>query len=618
MSKKIIIGANGSSSIGLDADLLLAGRLLITADSGGGKSWALRVLLEQAFGKIQTITLDPEGEFASLREKYPFVLAGKGGDTPVDIRSAGMLAHRLLKLRVSAVCDLYELRASERHAWVKAFLHALIEAPKELRTPLLLCMDELHMFAPEKGQGESEARQEVIDVATRGRKRGICLVGITQRLAMLDKNVTSQLQNRLVGAQFEEVNIKTAVRLLGIQPGKEEREFHKQIQQMDPGFFFALGRAISKERILVAVRDVETSHPKAFQKHTAPLPPTPEKIKHLLPQLADLPKEAEDKVRSETEMRKEIRLLKDKLSVAEKAQERASSKVSVSSPVDAAASRLQSQTIRNLHSFLEEAMKVLAKINAIGFDEAAIQPEEIRAALEKGIAEVARAAGQKIETRKREFMSLKAEADRLISKLQAALADTARPITVAVDIVQNEAVTVRPTRPREHISSAVASDSGLSRPQLLLLQSLREMEAIGRTVVSRSWLAFVAGVSSKSSGFEKNISTLSSHQMIRYPKPGTVSLTDEGRSLTRDVDVPITSRDLLNRVSQIISGPQAKLLEVLYEKHPGSLSRAELAQEANVSENSSGFEKNVSTLSSRELITYPVPGQVRCSDWLFF
>ena len=300
--------------VAFDTDLLLATRLLITADSGGGKSWLGRRLFEQAFGKVQQIIVDPEGEFASLREKFPFVLVGKGGDTPADVRSAALLAHRLLKLRVSAICDLYELKPDDRHVWVRNFCEALIEAPKELRTPLILALDEMHMFAPEKGQGESEAKAQVIDVGTRGRKRGSCLVGMTQRLAMLDKSVTSQLQNRLVGGQFEEVNIVTAFKLFGIPPGAPQREFREQIQLLDPGQFFAYGRAISRERILLKVGDVQTSHPKAFEKHTAPPPPTPEKVKKLLPQLADLPQEAEKKAFTEAEYKKQIRELTQKLS----------------------------------------------------------------------------------------------------------------------------------------------------------------------------------------------------------------------------------------------------------------------------------------------------------------
>lgn len=77
---KIILGTADGKNIGFDLDLLLATRLLIQAGSGGGKSWALRRLMEQAFGKVQIICIDPEGEFSTLREKYDFVLAGKGGE----------------------------------------------------------------------------------------------------------------------------------------------------------------------------------------------------------------------------------------------------------------------------------------------------------------------------------------------------------------------------------------------------------------------------------------------------------------------------------------------------------------------------------------------------------
>lgn len=66
----------------MDIDVLLRTRLLVQADSGGGKSWLLRRIAEQLFGKVQVIIIDPEGEFATLREKYGYVLVGKGGETP--------------------------------------------------------------------------------------------------------------------------------------------------------------------------------------------------------------------------------------------------------------------------------------------------------------------------------------------------------------------------------------------------------------------------------------------------------------------------------------------------------------------------------------------------------
>jgi len=146
---KIVIGKCGVRNVSIDLDVLLRTRLLVQSNSGGGKSWAIRRLCEQAFGKVQIIVIDPEGEFASLREKFGFVLVGQGGETPADTRSAGLLAQRLLEIRASAVCDIYEAfrkSPSQRRAWVAAFLESLVDAPKTLWHPVLVIVDESHKF----------------------------------------------------------------------------------------------------------------------------------------------------------------------------------------------------------------------------------------------------------------------------------------------------------------------------------------------------------------------------------------------------------------------------------------------------------------------------------------
>lgn len=87
-----------SDSLALDLDRLVDTRLLIQANSGGGKSWCLRRLLEQTHGRVQHLVIDPEGEFASLRERFDYVLAARtGGDTAADPRTARLLAERLLR-----------------------------------------------------------------------------------------------------------------------------------------------------------------------------------------------------------------------------------------------------------------------------------------------------------------------------------------------------------------------------------------------------------------------------------------------------------------------------------------------------------------------------------------
>src|SRR3990167_9957285 len=106
----------------IDLPKLIDSKLLVQANSGGGKSWLLRRILEQSHGKVQQIILDPEGEFGTLREKYDYILAGKGGDTPAEPRSAALLAKRLLELQGSAIIDLYELNPQERKHFVRLFL----------------------------------------------------------------------------------------------------------------------------------------------------------------------------------------------------------------------------------------------------------------------------------------------------------------------------------------------------------------------------------------------------------------------------------------------------------------------------------------------------------------
>src|SRR5581483_633189 len=67
---KIVIGQHAGKDVRIDLDTLLRTRMLIQANSGKGKSFLLRRLAEQLFGKVQVIILDPEGEFATLREKF--------------------------------------------------------------------------------------------------------------------------------------------------------------------------------------------------------------------------------------------------------------------------------------------------------------------------------------------------------------------------------------------------------------------------------------------------------------------------------------------------------------------------------------------------------------------
>ena len=284
-----VLGLSCADEVRVDIDLerLIETRMLIQANSGAGKSWAIRRILEQTHGKVQQIVLDIEDEFHTLREKFDYVLASaSGGDCTISVKNAAVLARRLQELGVSAVVGMHELKAHERTAFVRKFLDSLIAAPKNLWHPVLVVIDEAHQFAPQIGQSESASA--VIDLMTRGRKRGIAGVLATQRLSKLHKDCAAEGLNKLIGRAALDVDMKRAADELGFSWKDQQHE----LRRLPAGEFFAFGPAISDTVVRVKIGHVQTTHPKIGQR-SAPIPPPKGKVKEILSKLADLSPVAE-------------------------------------------------------------------------------------------------------------------------------------------------------------------------------------------------------------------------------------------------------------------------------------------------------------------------------------
>lgn len=292
----------------IDIERLIESRLVILANSGAGKSWLIRRIAEQAAGKIQTIILDPEGEFSTLREKFDFLHAGKDADVPAEPKSAALLALKLLELGTSAIVDLYELHPQERQRFVKLFCDALVNCPKELYHPVLIILDEAHDYVPEGKP--SEATYSVEALASKGRKRGQCLVLASQRISKLSKNAASECNNKLIGRASQDIDMKRAGDELGLTKDKIV-----QLRQLKPGEFYAFGPAISDEVQKIQVGDVKTTHAKVgYAAAKAKKTPPTAAIKKVLAKLKDLPEEAVKEARTSAELKQQVRDLSRKLS----------------------------------------------------------------------------------------------------------------------------------------------------------------------------------------------------------------------------------------------------------------------------------------------------------------
>lgn len=303
-----------NETIKINLEKLLTTRLLIQANSGGGKSWLLRKILEETNGKVQQIIIDLEGEFSTLREKYDYLLVAKDGDIPISIKTAELLAKKLLELKVSSILDISELKHHERILFVKRFLDSLVNAPKKLWHSCLVVVDEAHQFCPQSSK--SESANSVIDLMTRGRKRGFCGILATQRISKLNKDACAEANNRLIGRTGLDIDRKRASEELGFTTKTD----NLLLRDLGAGEFFCFGSAISKEIKKVKIGDVKTSHPEIAGEILDKPIETPKNIEKILKSIIDLPKQAEEELKTNEDLQRKVILLKREMGRLKKSQ----------------------------------------------------------------------------------------------------------------------------------------------------------------------------------------------------------------------------------------------------------------------------------------------------------
>lgn len=177
----------------------------ILAKRRAGKSTTARRLTEQLHqAKQQVVVADPKGDWWGLlfgrdgkSPGLPFVvLGGEHGHVPLEVGAGELVAKMVVTERVSLVLDLSQFRKHEVATFMTAFMENLyrLKAQEQYRTPMMLIIDEADAIAPQKPQrGEERMLGAVEDLVRRGGQRGIGVTMITQRSAVLNKNVLTQI-----------------------------------------------------------------------------------------------------------------------------------------------------------------------------------------------------------------------------------------------------------------------------------------------------------------------------------------------------------------------------------------------------------------------------------------
>ncbi len=528
---------NSNQPVTIDIPTLLKTRLLVQANSGGGKSYLLRKILEQTHGDIQQIVLDMEGEFATLREKYDYVLVGKDGDIGINLKIASLLPRKLLELNTSAIIDLYELKHHERILFVKRFLEAMVNTPKSLWKPCMVVVDEAHIFAPEKSK--SESMSAVVDLATRGRKRGFVAVLATQRISKLSKDVCAEMINKLIGRTGLDIDMKRAADELGFVTKQQMLE----LRNLDPGEFFAFGPAISRSVTRIKVNKVVTTHPEAGEyQMERPVPPPRKRVKSVLQKLDNLPQEADEELRTVGELQSKIRMLKRELQKKPK-------------------------------------------------------PEVDTGAITKARHQGAEAArNEAVEVMKQLTTDL-GERDSTLEQIASLATVPKKGRTIKLRELSGEFVA------RRSIQQALPVDNGNGPLRAGAMRMLKAVAMLHPHPITKSQIATLSAFSVKGGTFSTYLSELKRCGWLEQNHNGFISITDEGLANVGDVPpLPTDPNEIVEMWAVKFRSGAARMLRTIAGEYPESISKDNLAEMTGFTASGGTFSTYLSELRRNGLI----------------
>lgn len=280
----------------VDLDALLEFALFVYGVTRSGKTNFNRWVLEQTYGRVQQLVIDADGEYATLRTKdRPYLIVGPGRDVdlPRDRAAVMTLVDGILAHGVSTIFDIHDLDdeppAREQSVVVRAICDTLVRLPERSPKNVLLVLEELQEWAPQNGDAMS-ALSAVRRLAKRGLKRGVTIVGSTQRVSDVSKGVTTQLKSKAIGGTDAD-DVVRALKELGL-PASDRAA----VMDLPQGHFQVKGPAFARHALHVRVPLAETSPPKRRRGDPpAPAAEAPAAIAKLARELARLAESSNDR-----------------------------------------------------------------------------------------------------------------------------------------------------------------------------------------------------------------------------------------------------------------------------------------------------------------------------------
>lgn len=558
-------------------------RLGFVGTAGSGKTYNAGGCVERLLDKgARVVVVDPLDVWWGLRliadglspSRYSMpIFGGPHGDLPLSENAGALIGETVAGMAESCIVSLggLQTKASERR-FMLAFLDAIYR--KANGEPVHLVFDEADLWAPQKSS-EPMLQSRMEEICRRGRVKGLIPWLITQRPAVISKDVLSQVDGLVA---FKLTSSQDRDALEGWIEGQADRAEWKSIRAQLPtmergqGVIWLPGRGVLETALFPPKRTFDSSRtPKRGEKQrSANLQPLD--LGRLKERLAKV--EAEKQADDPKKLRAEI-------------------------------ARLTTENAKLQRS----ALPVQQTIDPMAIDVA--EQRGFRA----GFATAEKQARVALSDRRKFIGDRIAEVVATIDAslgLSLSIPESASPAELAPPRPPIRAQTPRAPAIARSPSPAASGDGSLTNPQRQLLQALAWWQHMGHNQPTRTQVAAIAGWKPKGSNLRNRLTELSTLGLVRYPQAGTVELTERGAAAA---PVPDTGKTLIATIREVLTNPQLQLFDALHD-FGCEIDRAQLAQRIGWEPGGSNLRNRLTELSQIEVVEYPQRGTVMLQGWV--
>ncbi|TAL46045.1 MAG: DUF853 family protein, partial [Salinibacterium sp.] len=507
--------------------------IAILAKRGAGKTNSAVVLVEELHAAgVQFVILDPVGAWWGIRSSgdggspgLPVpILGGQHGDVPLEPAAGAIAADVVVDHGASLLLDLSDFPSKSAHArFVVDFCERLFRRKARDRTLVHLVLEEADAFAPQtKAADVARMKGAVEQIVRRGRSRGLGTTMITQRSAVLDKDVLEQADVLIVMRTTGPNDRKAIERWVDVHADREEaRAVLDSLPGLQTGeaWIWNPERALLERTLIRPRRTFDSSStPKAGERRVDPKQIAPIDLDELGEQIKATAEKA--KASDPAELRKTIRELE---------RERAAR------PAETVVEERIVEKIVEIPIISDAQLDFLRQVGREA-QETAARLGNVASEILNGISAASRPPEERRERRE---------------VRPAARQPPARP----------PARPASPRAERPRTTTALDELTRISGPQQRILDALAQLEAIGVPAPAKVQLSLFAKASPKSSAYTNNLGSLRTAGLIDYPASGLVALTEDGRAIADGAAAPSTVDELHEYVQRLVGAAKWRLLE---------------------------------------------------------